>query len=74
MTFVFAIEVLATVFLAWLLASQVLMPMIYGRPMFPMFGRLPKLQDELSQVHQARDEREIEQAIADEKSKLTPKE
>lgn len=74
MNFVFLIEVLATVFMAWLLASQVLAPFLQGRPMFPMFGRMPKLQQELSQAKQARDEQEIEKEIAVEKSKLNPKE
>lgn len=65
------IEVCLVLLLIWALIAQIIIPLKNGRPIFPMFGRLPKLQDELSHARQKHDENDLEKRIAEEKAKST---
>lgn len=67
---VFIIEAALVLLLVWMLVYQIVIPLKSGRPIFPMFGRLPKLQDELSRAKQASDEKDLEQQIAKEKANV----
>lgn len=74
MSYVLVVEFLALLFVVWIIATQIVTPARAGRPLFPMFSRLPKLEEELAKARQASDEAAIEKNIAEEKSKLTPRE
>ena len=50
--------------------TQLIIPAIRGTRSFPLFTREHKLLDELSEVHQAQREKELEEALKKEKEKL----
>lgn len=70
MNIVTVIQVLLYLFLVWFCITQVIMPTIEGRPMFPAFRRKEKLQQELERAREARDEKNLEREIEKHKSDM----
>lgn len=52
----------------WLLYSQIIMPVVRGTKLFPMFTREPKLKEDLASARQEREEAMLESRIAAERS------
>jgi hypothetical protein len=63
-------EDLLLILIALGVITQIIIPAIRGSRSFPLFTREHKLQHELSEVHQAQIERNLEAAIKKEKEKL----
>lgn len=52
----------------WLLYAQIIMPVVRGTKLFPMFTREPKLKEDLASARQEREEAMLESRIAAERS------
>lgn len=66
-------SVLVWVFL-FFVCYEVLIPAVQGRPLFPMFRKLPKVKEELAQANEEHDVAVIKQQVKKVRSKTTKKE
>lgn len=71
MNIVVILESLAVAVVLWFFISQVLVPVMRERPLFPMFSRKSELQEALAQVKQQEDEAALQKEIAERKANLT---
>lgn len=65
-----AMEICAVVILAVILATQVVIPIVNGTRMFPMFSRRAKLQDEMIGLKDEQEIVKMEQQVESERKNL----
>lgn len=66
----YLIELALLLGFAWLIITQMLIPAMKGRPLFPLFSNERELKSKLVEQRQVFAEKELEQVVAENEQKL----